>query len=83
MHRVLRPLFTLFVVLLLAGGALLVGAQLVALVLGRGEWLGTVSDAVGPPTFVAASIAGLLAFVMSYAPARHEAPVGAGAALDD
>jgi hypothetical protein len=81
--RVLRPLFTVFVVLLLAGGALLVGAQLVALVLGRGEWLGAISDAVGPPTFVAASLAGLLAFAMSYAPARDAAPVGVGAAAKD
>ncbi|TNM70273.1 hypothetical protein FHN55_00900 [Streptomyces sp. NP160] len=83
MLRVLRPLFTLFVVLLLAGGALLVGAQLVALVLGRGEWLSAVSDAVGPPTFIAASLAGLLAFVMSYAPARQGAAVGVGATPED
>ncbi len=82
MFPVLRQLFTLFAVLLIVGGAVLVGAQLVALVLGRGEWLSTISDAVGPPTFIAASLAGLLAFVMTYAPG-HEGTGAPATAADD
>ncbi|MFB9377787.1 hypothetical protein ACFFKU_11025 [Kineococcus gynurae] len=66
MRSVVQFIFTLSVALLLLGGGLIVGSQVVALVLGRGEWLATVSDTIGPPTFVAASIAGILAFALSY-----------------
>jgi hypothetical protein len=65
--RVLRIPFTLSVCLLLLGGTVLVLSQVVALVLGRGDWLSGVADVVGPPTYVSASLAGLFAFAMSYA----------------
>lgn len=67
MIRVLRIPFTLSVCLLLLGGAVLVLSQVVALVLGRGDWLSGVADVVGPPTYVSASLAGLFAFAMTYA----------------
>ncbi|PRY10834.1 hypothetical protein [Kineococcus rhizosphaerae] len=67
MLRIVRSLFTLATVLLVLGGIVLVGAQAVALVLGRGAWLEAVPEVVGPPTLISASVAGLLAFVLSYA----------------
>lgn len=66
MTRFLRTLFTLATLLLVLGGAVMVGAQVVALVLGRGDWLAQVPEVVGPPTLISASVAGLLAFVLSY-----------------
>ncbi|WP_432565100.1 hypothetical protein [Kineococcus sp. SYSU DK003] len=66
MTRVLRFTFTLATLLLVLGGLVLVGAQVVAIVLGHGDWLEVVPEVVGPPTMVSASVAGLLAFVLSY-----------------
>ncbi|MEW1956920.1 hypothetical protein [Kineococcus sp. NPDC059986] len=63
---VIRFLFTLATVALVLGGIVLVAAQALALVLGRGAWLEAVPEVVGPPTLVSASVAGLLAFVLSY-----------------
>ena len=64
--RIVRTVFTVAVLLLLVGGITIVGAQVVALVAGRGAWMTAISEVVGPPTYVAASVAGILAFVMSY-----------------
>lgn len=68
MTAVLRFLFTLATAALVLGGAVIIAAQVVALVLGRGHLLEQVPEVVGPPTLIAASLAGLLAFVLSYHP---------------
>jgi len=75
--RIVRTVFTVAVLLLVVGGITIVGAQVVALVAGRGDWMTAISEVVGPPTFVAASVAGILAFVMSYrsGAAQDEDPV--------
>ncbi len=70
---VIRFVFTLATVVLVLGGIVLVAAQAVALVLGRGTWLEAVPEVVGPPTLVSASVAGLLAFVLSYGRADRSA----------
>jgi hypothetical protein len=69
-----RTLFTVSVVLLLLGGLVIVAVQVAGLVAGEGEWLTAVSEALEPPTFIAASVAGVLAFLLSYQrrPAREE-----------
>lgn len=70
---VIRFLFTLATVALVLGGVVLVAGQALALVLGRGAWLEAVPEVVGPPTLVSASVAGLLAFVLSYQRKDREA----------
>ncbi|MFD6446039.1 hypothetical protein ACFWEJ_13145 [Promicromonospora sp. NPDC060204] len=63
-----RAVFTSAIILMLLGGAVIVATQVAGLVAGRGTWLTAVTESVGPPTLVAASIAGILAFALSYAP---------------
>ena len=63
-----RAVFTSTVILMLLGGAVIVVTQIAGLVAGRGTWLVAVTETVGPTTLVAASIAGILAFALSYAP---------------
>lgn len=64
--RITRSVFTVATVLLLVGGLVIVGIQAVALVVGRGDWMTAVSESLEPPTFIAASVAGILAFALSY-----------------
>lgn len=78
--KLLRSAFTLATLLLVLGGAVMVGAQVVALVLGRGDWLERVPEVVGPPTLISASVAGLLAFVLSY---RRAEPVDEDSVAQD
>ena len=61
-----RAVFTVAVVLLLLGGLAIVATQVAGLVAGEGGWLTAVSEILEPPTFIAASVAGVLAFLMSY-----------------
>ena len=61
-----RAVFTVAVVLLLLGGLAIVATQVAGLVAGQGGWLTAVSETLEPPTFIAASVAGVLAFLMSY-----------------
>jgi hypothetical protein len=72
MSRVLKFLFTLSVLLLVLGGGVMVATQLVALVAGRGDWLEGIPETVGPPTLVSASVAGILAFALSYGRAPQD-----------
>ena len=69
-----RAVFTVAVVLLLLGGLVIVAVQAAGLIVGQGDWLTAVSETVEPPTFIAASIAGILAFALSYQrrPAQEE-----------
>ena len=78
-----RAVFTAAVVLLLLGGLVIVAVQAAGLIAGEGEWLTAVSETLEPPTFIAASVAGVLAFLMSSQrrPAREESPAEM-AALD-
>jgi hypothetical protein len=71
-----RVVFTIAVVLLLLGGLVIVAVQAAGLIVGEGGWLTAVSETVEPPTFIAASIAGILAFALSY---QRHAAVGIGA----
>lgn len=61
-----RAVFTVAVILLLLGGLAIVAAQVAGLVAGEGGWLTAVSETLEPPTFIAASVAGVLAFLLSY-----------------
>ena len=61
-----RAVFTVAVILLLLGGLAIVAAQVAGLVAGEGGWLTAVSETLEPPTFIAASVAGILAFLLSY-----------------
>jgi hypothetical protein len=70
-----RAVFTLAVLLLLLGGLVIVVTQVAGLIAGQGGWLTGVSETVEPPTLIAASIAGLLAFLLSY---QRGAAVGEG-----
>ena len=69
-----RAVFTVAVVLLLLGGLAIVAIQVAGLVAGQGGWLTAVSETLEPPTFIAASVAGVLAFLLSYQrrPAQEE-----------
>ena len=68
-----RVVFTVAVVLLLLGGLVIVATQAAGLIVGKGDWLTAVSETLEPPTFIAASIAGILAFALSY---QRQAAVG-------
>ena len=69
-----RAVFTVAVILLLLGGLAIVAIQVAGLVAGQGGWLTAVSETLEPPTFIAASVAGVLAFLLSYQrrPAQEE-----------
>jgi hypothetical protein len=64
--RLLQPLFRLSIVVFLLGGAVIVLGQAVGIVLGDAHWVDQVATALQPPTCIAASIAGILSFVLSY-----------------
>jgi hypothetical protein len=74
-----RAVFTAAVVLLLLGGLAIVAVQVAGLVAGEGGWLTAVSETLEPPTFIAASVAGVLAFLLSYQ--RRPAQDGSSAEL--
>ena len=79
-----RAVFTVAVILLLLGGLAIVAAQVAGLVAGEGGWLTAVSETLEPPTFIAASVAGVLAFLMSYQrrPAREDSAAEMAAVHD-
>ena len=74
-----RAVFTVAVILLLVGGLAIVATQVAGLVAGEGGWLTAVSEILEPPTFIAASVAGVLAFLMSYQ--RRPAPEASAAEM--
>ncbi|TNM53417.1 hypothetical protein FHQ09_14855 [Brevibacterium sediminis] len=59
-------LFAASTVLFLLGGAVIVIFQIVLIVAGKGMMAMDVAEAVGPYAFGMSSIAGLLAFVLTY-----------------
>ncbi|GGZ35174.1 hypothetical protein [Streptomyces poonensis] len=65
-HRLLEPLFRLSVVVFLAGGVVIVAGQAVAVAAGSATWLERVASTAQPPTCIAASVCGILSFVLSY-----------------
>ena len=79
-----RAVFTVAVILLLLGGLAIVAAQVAGLIAGEGGWLTAASEALEPPTFIAASVAGILAFLLSYQrrPASEQSAAEMAAAHD-
>ncbi|WP_406339795.1 hypothetical protein [Streptomyces sp. NBC_00649] len=64
--RLLQPLFRLSIVVFLLGGVVIVLGQTVGIVLGDAHWVEQVAATLQPPTCIAASIGGILSFVLSY-----------------
>ena len=74
-HRLMQQLFRLSVIVFLAGGVAVVVGQALGIVLGDAQWVADVEADAGPPACIAASISGILSFVLSYGrpePARGE-----------
>lgn len=68
MKELVKKLFTLFVVIFMIGGTLLVVAQLLGMILRNGQLMINATNYVGMPTFVCSAIAGVLGFIYSYFP---------------
>ncbi|MEU5023753.1 hypothetical protein [Streptomyces milbemycinicus] len=64
--RLLQPLFRLSILVFLAGGVVIVIGQALGIALGDAQWVANVQSDVQPPTCIAASICGILSFVLSY-----------------
>ncbi|MBA2806052.1 MULTISPECIES: hypothetical protein [Streptomyces] len=74
-HRLMQQLFRLSILVFLAGGVAVVAGQALGIVLGDAQWVADVEADAGPATCIAASISGILSFVLSYGrpePARDE-----------
>jgi hypothetical protein len=65
-HRLLGNLFTLSTVLFIVGGAAIVVLQAVLLIVAEGTAAREIAEAMGPYVFGTSSVAGLLAFVLTY-----------------
>ncbi|POX37320.1 hypothetical protein C3486_28865 [Streptomyces sp. Ru73] len=65
-HRLLQPLFRLGIVVFLTGGLVIVVGQALGVVLGDARWVAEVQSGAQPSTCVAASVCGILSFVLSY-----------------
>jgi hypothetical protein len=74
--RLLQPLFRLSIVVFLLGGAAIVLGQAAGIVLGDATWLVEAASTLQPPTCIAASIAGILSFILSYRPGEETAAHG-------
>lgn len=68
MKVLVRKLFTLFVIIFMLGGTILVLAQLLGMILRNGQLMINATNYVGLPTFVCSAIAGVLGFIYSYFP---------------
>lgn len=68
MKELVKKLFTLFVVIFMIGGTILVIAQLLGMILRNGQLMINATNYVGMPTFVCSAIAGVLGFIYSYFP---------------
>lgn len=73
MKYLVKKLFTLFVVIFMIGGTLLVVAQLLGMILRNGQLMINATNYVGMPTFVCSAIAGVLGFIYSYFPKETSA----------
>jgi|RhiMethySRZTD1v2_1073278.scaffolds.fasta_scaffold214160_2 hypothetical protein len=65
-HAIICHLFALSTVLFIIGGVGIVLAQSVLIIAADGTGANNVADAAGPYVFGTSSIAGLLAFVLTY-----------------
>jgi hypothetical protein len=65
--RFVNQAFRIALLAFLTGGAILTFGQVAGVILGRGSLIVTLEDIVAIPTYVCASIAGLLAFLELYA----------------
>ncbi|MFE7238941.1 hypothetical protein [Streptomyces sp. NPDC057580] len=65
-HRLMQQLFRLSVLAFLVGGVVVVAGQLLGIALGDAQWAADVEADAGPPMCIAASISGILSFVLSY-----------------
>ncbi|MGL9730969.1 hypothetical protein [Enterococcus sp. DIV0756] len=72
MKELVKKLFTLFVVIFMIGGTLLVVAQLLGMILRNGQLMIHATNYIGVPTFVCSAIAGVLGFIYSYFPKEAE-----------
>ncbi|MFC9462606.1 hypothetical protein ACFWN5_30420 [Streptomyces sp. NPDC058430] len=81
--RLLQLLFRISVLAFLVGGVLIVLGQAAGIALGDAAWVSAVEEHAGPPTCIAASASGLIAFLLSYAnkpqPAEEPQPAEAPA----
>ncbi|MFJ8924941.1 MULTISPECIES: hypothetical protein [unclassified Streptomyces] len=80
--RTLQFLFRLSVIGFLAGGFVVVIAQALGIALGDAGWVAAVGENAGPPTFITASVSGLLAFILSYVDKEKPEPNAPAAAHD-
>ncbi|MEU0840076.1 hypothetical protein ABZ370_11455 [Streptomyces sp. NPDC005962] len=64
--NVFTVLFRLGVLVFLLGGLCIVTGQALGLMLGDAAWVEGVATTAGPPTFIAAGVTGLLAYVLTY-----------------
>lgn len=73
MKQMIKLAFTIFLIIFMIGGTLLVAGQLIGMILFNGELMTKASEIFGIPTFVCAAIAGFLGFIYSYFPKEKTA----------
>ena len=66
MQKVLDICFRVALAAFVLGGIVLVATQLVGVVFGNGALVISVAERLGPPTYILASLAGVIAFVLAY-----------------
>lgn len=72
MRKIIQLLFTISLILFMVGGTLLVLGQIMGIILMNGELMVQVTNIFSEPTFITASISGLLGFVYSYFPKEKQ-----------
>ncbi|MGW2329287.1 hypothetical protein ACWC5C_26500 [Streptomyces sp. NPDC001700] len=77
--HLIKVLFRLGILVFLLGGLCIVVGQALGLMLGDAAWVNGVATTAGPPTFIAAGITGLLAYVLTYARPRDSGAAAAAA----
>ncbi|MEV6130927.1 hypothetical protein AB0M05_29580 [Streptomyces violaceusniger] len=77
--HVIKILFRLGILIFLAGGLCIVAGQALGLILGDAAWVSGVATTAGPPTFIAAGVTGLLAYVLTYTRPGDPEPATAAA----
>ncbi|MFI8993743.1 hypothetical protein [Streptomyces sp. NPDC053542] len=82
-HRLLQPLFRLSIIVFLTGGLVIVLGQALGIVLGDARWVAAVQSGAQPSTCIAASICGILSFVLSYRGAERPQNTGTGDRLSE
>lgn len=82
-QRILQTLFRLSIIVFLAGGGAIVVGQTVGLILGDAHWMIKVQHELQPPTAIAASICGILAFILFYRKPSEESDIAVEEAPTD